>query len=279
MIPLTHSAQYRAKGEKPVKTDKSANAKSCVYGALGDPAHQFIELLRRQGYRKCSIQKYKRCLLQVGRLMVKKRMKADQLTEGSLVGLLTSIDAPASVVRSPEFTAKRFIRFLADRGLVKLPLPRPEAVARAELRQDYETYLRQQRGLSERTIFHCWRFADRFLSFCFGEGMGDLSATTQEDIARFLQNITKNRQSPLRDRTPPTHLRNFFRYLFKVGKMSVNLAPVVPKIRQRRDTRLPGRCFRYYGLTLVWLPNPPNTKRTMMIITSNPRTPPRPPLP
>ena len=30
----------------------------------------------------------------------------------------------------------------------------------ADLRRDYETYLRRQRGLSERTIFHSWRIAD-----------------------------------------------------------------------------------------------------------------------
>jgi hypothetical protein len=35
------------------------------------------------------------------------------------------------------------------------------------LKQEYEDYLRNQRGLSERTISHCWRFADRFLQFRF----------------------------------------------------------------------------------------------------------------
>ena len=30
------------------------------------------------------------------------------------------------------------------------------------LKLEYEDYLRNQRGLSERTIYHCWRFADRF---------------------------------------------------------------------------------------------------------------------
>jgi hypothetical protein len=33
------------------------------------------------------------------------------------------------------------------------------------LKLEYEDYLRNQRGLSERTIYHCWRFADRFLQF------------------------------------------------------------------------------------------------------------------
>ena len=36
------------------------------------------------------------------------------------------------------------------------------------LKRDYEDYLRRQRGLSEKTIFHCWRFADRFLRSASG---------------------------------------------------------------------------------------------------------------
>jgi site-specific recombinase XerD len=110
--------------------------------------------------------------------------------------------------------------------------------ARAELRQEYEKYLRQQRGLSERTIIHSWRFADRFLDFRFGERIGDLSEITATDITDFLQELT-TRKPPFRDKTPPTHLRNFFRYLFKVGKIDRNLALSIPSVAQRYGTRLP----------------------------------------
>lgn len=110
--------------------------------------------------------------------------------------------------------------------------------ARAELRREYEAYLRQQRGLSERTIFHCWRFADRFLEFRFGEDVGDLSEITAVDIACFLQQLIE-RKLPFRDKTPPAHLRNFFRYLFKAGKTDRNLALGIPSVAQRYGARLP----------------------------------------
>jgi hypothetical protein len=32
--------------------------------------------------------------------------------------------------------------------------------------------LRRHRGLSDRTIFHAWRIADRFLQFRFGDEVG-----------------------------------------------------------------------------------------------------------
>lgn len=109
---------------------------------------------------------------------------------------------------------------------------------RAELRRDYETYLRRQRGLSERTIFHCWRYADRFLDFRFGDKTGDLAQITAADIVAFLQHLT-TRKPPFRDKSSATHLRNFFRYLFKAGKTAKNLALGIPSVAQRYGARLP----------------------------------------
>jgi hypothetical protein len=43
---------------------------------------------------------------------------------------------------------------------------------------EYEEYLRNQRGLSERSIYHCWRFADRFLAFRF-KGKDNAIATSE----------------------------------------------------------------------------------------------------
>lgn len=111
-------------------------------------------------------------------------------------------------------------------------------LARAGLQQDYEIYLRRQRGLSERTIYHSWRLADRFLDFRFGDGLGDLAEITASDIARFLQELT-GRKQPFRDKTLSSHLRNFFRYLFKAGKSGSNLALGIPSVAQRYGTRLP----------------------------------------
>ncbi|MBZ5499692.1 MAG: site-specific integrase [Acidobacteriia bacterium] len=106
------------------------------------------------------------------------------------------------------------------------------------LRREYEEYLRRERGLSERTIEHCWGFAARFLKFRFGDKMGDLSQITAIDIVGFMQQLV-SRKKPFRDKTPPTHLRNFFRYLFSRGKTTANLALCVPWIKQQSDTRVP----------------------------------------
>jgi hypothetical protein len=41
-----------------------------------------------------------------------------------------------------------------------------------------ETYLRDQRGLSEATIYHCVRFLERFMTFRFGATLGNLDNIT-----------------------------------------------------------------------------------------------------
>jgi hypothetical protein len=100
-----------------------------------------------------------------------------------------------------------------------MTMKNPEARHRSEdrtsstdcLRLEYEEYLRNQRGLSERTIYHCWRLANRFLQFRFNGDSRDLSTISCDDIARFMQHLTSGRK-PFRDKTPPTHLRNFFRF-------------------------------------------------------------------
>src|SRR5260370_3656217 len=90
------------------------------------------------------------------------------------------------------------------------------------LKLEYEDYLRNQRGLSERTIYHCWRFADRFLQFRVGGNARDLRKIKPTDIVRFMHQLV-SRGKPFRDKTPPTHLRNFFQFLFNHGTTNHNL--------------------------------------------------------
>ncbi|NTE95088.1 tyrosine-type recombinase/integrase [Agrobacterium tumefaciens] len=130
------------------------------------------------------------------------------------------------------------MRFLAERDVLRVrPALSPKEAARLELRAAYEDYLRRQRGLSERTIIDSWRFAEQFLDFRFPEDADDLGNISAGDIASFLQ--ARVIQRAPRDKTVPSHLRNFFRYLFKAGKTATNLTNAVPRVAQRFGTRLP----------------------------------------
>lgn len=123
---------------------------------------------------------------------------------------------------------RNFVRFLIEQGIVK---QQPDNSARARLKRDYEQYLRRQRGLSETTIYHAWRIADRFLQFRFGDQIGEISEITTNDIVSFMQEVRRERS--LRDKTHSSHLRSFFRYLFKAGKTAANLSLGIPSVAQR----------------------------------------------
>jgi site-specific recombinase XerD len=210
-----------------------------VVELFGGHLEPFRRHLSEQGHAESTVKRYEWWIAQLAAAMKEHGVPLAALDETQAAALVLKVCRNRKKRRYASSIAKRFVRFLSERGAGKLPVPRaPKEIARAALKRDYETYLRRQRGLSERTIFHSWRVADRFLEFRFGAEVGDLERITAADIADFLRHLT-TRARPFRDKTPATHLRNFFRYLFKAGKTAVDLSLSVPRVAQRYAARLP----------------------------------------
>jgi integrase/recombinase XerD len=73
-------------------------------------------------------------------------------------------------------------------------------------------YLRDQRGLTEATIYHCVCFLNRFMTFRFGDTLGNLNDITPHNIVDFLRKLRSDGKAP-RDKTPPSHhLRNLWAF-------------------------------------------------------------------
>ena len=208
-------------------------------GLLYEIVGQYCVELEQLNYGRATISVYRRSITRLRELMVEHDVALDALTPDIAAELVLGADWHGDRRPYVVFIVRRFVAYLATLGVAMPPTP-PTAreLARSALRRDYEDYLRRQRGLSERTIGHCWRFADRFLDFRFGGTEVDLGAITPGDIAAFLQQLTA-RKAPFRDKTPPTHLRNFFRYLFVCGLTPTNLPLCIPSVAQRYDARLP----------------------------------------
>jgi site-specific recombinase XerD len=136
------------------------------------------------------------------------------------------------------FCLDRFIDVLVVAGVAERhePVRRPTALDR--LRSEYETYLREQRGLAEKTIHASLRFYDRFMSFRFGAKLGPLDGITPADVVAFLREIM-GRKAPYRDTTPPTHLRSLFRFLFWSGKTKRDPASSLPRVASPPPSLLP----------------------------------------
>src|SRR5260370_1170945 len=211
---------------------------STAGGSLKEFAGKYCVELERLNYGRETINLYLRSIRRLSQLMVSHSLALDQLTPEIAAELVKRKEWDGDRRQYAVFAVRRFVTYLVTQGVVKSPAPTARELVRAGLRGDYEDYLRRQRGLSERTIGHCWRFADRFLDFRFGDAEIDLGAITPGDIVAFLQRLT-TRKAPFRDKTPPTHLRNFFRYLFKSGLTRTNLALCIPSVAHSYDARLP----------------------------------------
>lgn len=198
----------------------------------------FIDGLTAENYKPQTIKAYRVLLKRLVSLIQSAGISLQELTSERAAELMRSDERKRREPNKCQNVARRFVAHLVTSGAVPVPLATPGQIARAALRTDYEDYLVRQRGLSPRTIYHSWRFADRFLDHRFGDCETDLAAISTSDVVSFLQHLL-GRKGPYRDKTPATHLRTFFQYLFQRGVTKTNLALCVPTIAQRWDARLP----------------------------------------
>ncbi len=201
----------------------------------------FMKGITAQGYSQSSIRQYE---LTVERFcgevashgIILKSLDTASVTElqQNALGAMTE-----NARRSAKYRLEKFVNYLMDIGIVKRPEPSAKSkTPREQLRQEYETYLRVQRGMSSSTMTHCVRYYERFFSFHFGEGLGNLNKITPNDIVAFLLQITGGSQS-YRSKTLPSHLRNLFKFLFWSGKTNKNLADSIPRIAQPQPVNTP----------------------------------------
>jgi integrase/recombinase XerD len=189
---------------------------------FGDYPDCFRQHLSERNYSESTIARYIRCVHILAGMMEADRIPIQALDEAQAVELSARTGFVPKNKTYRSFIVRRFVRFLNEHGVGKLPLPlTAKELARAELRRDFETYLRRQRGLSERTIFKYWIFANRFLESHFGEKVGNLSQIRPTDIVEFLQHLA-TRKPPV-DKNASSYLRAFARYLFMTGKTTTNL--------------------------------------------------------
>ncbi|WP_143748454.1 site-specific integrase [Mesorhizobium carmichaelinearum] len=198
----------------------------------------FEDSLSSKNYKPSTLENYRYLLRRFGRLLEDEGIAPSALTPDFAVELGRRLPVePKSQIKVPNL-ARLFVAHLIEIGVATRPPLTPAQAERAELLGNFETYLIRQRGLSPRTIYHVLRFADRFLDHRFGHNMLDLSALNARDVVAFMEYLVA-RKRPFRDKTPTTHLRSFFQYLFAQGLTTTNLSLCVPRVRKPWGARLP----------------------------------------
>ena len=177
---------------------------------------EFLSSLADQGYSRGTLRTYADAASAFCSEGLRHRLLPGQLCGRALVKVrvaaLDQMRANKPVYK--RFCLDRFIDALVAAGAAERPAPRHRApTALARLRSEFETYMREQRGLAEKTIYASLSFYDRFMAFRFGGKLGPLDDITPADIVAFLLKV-RGGKAMYRDTTPPTHLRCLFRYLF-----------------------------------------------------------------
>lgn len=207
---------------------------TCIEPYLDGFIHSFAEA----NYKPETIKGYRNLVRRLGLEMDEAGVVPSDLTPDIAEQLGRAVEPESKGTIRLYSLGRKFATHLIDIGVAKPAVPTAAEAARAELLAEYETYLIRQRGLSQRTIYHTLRFADRFLDHRFGAAMVDLASLRPADAVEFVQYLL-SRGRPYRDKTAVTHLRTFFQYLFARGVTTTNLALSLPKAAAARDKRLP----------------------------------------
>jgi integrase/recombinase XerD len=198
----------------------------------------FEESLSSRNYKPETLKNYRYLLRRFGRLLEAEDIAPSALTPDLAVELGRRLPTtPKSQIKIPNL-ARLFVAHLIEIGVATRPALTPAQAERNELLSNFETYLLRQRGLSPRSVYHVLRFADRFLDHRFGDHMLDLAALNARDVVAFMEHLL-SRKRPFRDKTPATHLRSFFQYLFAQGLTTTNLSLCVPRAHKPWGARLP----------------------------------------
>jgi integrase/recombinase XerD len=208
---------------------------------LGPHRERFLKDLADQGYAAGTLRAYRNVASVFCQEVSRRSICQGRLVGGALAKTrAVALDAMrANKHTYKRFCLDRFIESLVGAGVAERPEPPPRVPTTLDrLSAEFETYLRTQRGLAEKTIYVSLRFLDRFMTFRFGAKLGRLDDITQADIVAFLHEVM-SRTTPYRDKTPSTHLRNLFRFLFWSGKTKCDLAASLPRVATPRPSLLP----------------------------------------
>lgn len=142
-------------------------------------------------------------------------------------------------IRRGEFAAlRRLIDFLGQLGIIHSAAERVQATQIQQIVGAFATYLRDERGLCEKTLIQYCPIIELFLAECFGCATIEPSTLRANDVIRFIIRQAA-RLSPARAKVTTTALRSFLRYLCYRGDIELDLAAAVPTVPNWSMTGIP----------------------------------------
>jgi integrase/recombinase XerD len=197
----------------------------------------YVETLIRSGYRELVIRQKRATVTQFACWLGKRRVQLCRIDEATVDAFLAHWSRRGFQVRNRRYTLLTFLGHLRQAGVTIRPEPAPSAAADAArlLLRPYETYLREEQGLTAETVANYLRFVQPLARDCLPVDGSD-NATAGLDaqhIRDFLLRSTRGFR-PTTAQLAATALRSFLRFLFVRGETAVDLSVAIPSVRRWR---------------------------------------------
>jgi len=207
----------------------------CV-GPIASHIDCFAKFLTDEGYARNTVTS--KCLLvaDLSHWLKRRRLPLAQLDEGKLKQFYAH--HRRSIRRGDVVTGQQLLKLLRGLGVVPALAQAVDRTVFGRLTQDYESFLRSQRGLAPATLSSYLPIVRRFLTERFGNKTLRVEDLRPRDLHCFIL-----RQVPRGSRNYAklmvTALRSFLGFLFQRGAIKTDLLAAVPGVANWRLSHLP----------------------------------------
>lgn len=209
-----------------------------VFGRYLD---SFIATVTDLGYARSSVKERLRLLGDLELWLDRRRLALVDLDEQVVERFLEYRRRQGHLRKGHARTASQFLEHLREKGAIRSPEPTVDESPLGSLQNQYENYLKKERGLSPGTIIRNWGFIRHFMVERFGKGPKATYCVRElvaNDISGFLLRHV-HAGSPGVAKLMVSALRSFFRFLFQHGKTESDLVGAVPSVPTWRLAEVP----------------------------------------
>jgi site-specific recombinase XerD len=193
-------------------------------GPLAPHLDSYLKRIEQEGFLPSSVPMQMYAIARFSNWLQTAQLDLHQVDEATVQRFLRR---DPSIVHSGESAPlRRFLALLREIGLTAARPPESRN-RQQQFIDEYQRYLRQERGLAENSLPNYVPFAEQLLSIRFGDADMNFPELTATDVTKFLQDRAQQ-LSPGRAKLLVTSLRSFLRYLRHRGETSVDLAECVP---------------------------------------------------
>jgi len=196
----------------------------------------FLQQLRSAGYCDRTLRKKRPVAAAFIRWVRRKRIASGALNASHVAGFIgRTPGAPGDRVSLERATVRRFLRYL--RGERGVPATRPwmDAPPRIALEQGYESHLRKERGLTERSVCVYTPFAHDFLTWHAAKTSAAHAGRPDGAAVRDFLLERLHGRSASYTRLLAAALRSLLRFLYLRGETPGDLSRAVPPVRLWRE--------------------------------------------